>query len=55
MHSFTPKARDLLAKRKNLRLLSMPDLEITPCYEYRSVVRGLLRQDVDLGDPPEPE
>ncbi|GAB4531050.1 MAG: bifunctional phosphoribosylaminoimidazolecarboxamide formyltransferase/IMP cyclohydrolase [Anaerolineales bacterium] len=52
---FTPEARDLLAKKENLRLLSMPDLEITPRHEYRSVVRGLLRQDVDLGDPPETE
>ncbi|GAB4503747.1 MAG: hypothetical protein Fur0043_07390 [Anaerolineales bacterium] len=40
---FTSEARDLLAKKENLRLLSMPDLEITPRHEYRSVVRGLQR------------
>jgi phosphoribosylaminoimidazolecarboxamide formyltransferase/IMP cyclohydrolase len=48
---FTPEAREILARRKNLRLLEMPDLEITPRYELRTITRGLVRQDVDLGDP----
>ena len=29
--SFTPEAREILAKRKNCRLLQMPNLEIEPC------------------------
>ena len=36
---------------QNLRLLSMPDLEIEPRKEYRSITRGMLVQDVDFGDP----
>lgn len=48
---FSSEAREILAKKKNVRLLEMPDLEIDPKVEYRSVVRGLLRQQVDLGDP----
>lgn len=48
---FEPEARELLVKKKNLRLVQMPDLEVTPTVEYRSIVRGILRQDVDLGDP----
>ena len=47
---FDPEALDILAKKKNLRLVQMPDLEIEPKVEYRSIVRGVLRQDVDLGD-----
>src|SRR5581483_3374094 len=49
--SFTDDAREILAKRKNLRLVEMPDLEITPRYELRTIMRGILKQDVDLGDP----
>lgn len=48
---FEPEAREILVKKKNLRLVQMPDLEVTPTVEYRSIVRGILRQDVDLGDP----
>jgi phosphoribosylaminoimidazolecarboxamide formyltransferase/IMP cyclohydrolase len=53
--AFTDEAREILAKRKNLRLIAMPDLEITPRYELRTITRGLLKQDVDFGDPPETE
>src|SRR4030065_1614415 len=28
----------------------MPNLEIEPKVEYRSIVRGLLKQDIDFGD-----
>lgn len=49
--TFTDGAREILAKRKNLRLLEMPDLEITPRYELRTITRGLLQQDADFGDP----
>ena len=48
--SFEPEALDILSKKKNLRLVVMPNLEIEPKVEYRSVVRGLLRQDIDFGD-----
>lgn len=48
---FTTEARELLAKRKNCRLLEMPNLEIQPRYEIRTITRGLLRQEIDFGDP----
>ncbi len=48
---FADAARTILAKRKNCRLVAMPDLKIDPTYELRSINRGLLKQDVDLGDP----
>ena len=48
---FSADARASLAKRKNCRLLSMPNLVIDPPMEIRSVTRGLLRQDIDQGDP----
>ncbi|OQY97557.1 MAG: bifunctional phosphoribosylaminoimidazolecarboxamide formyltransferase/IMP cyclohydrolase [Chloroflexi bacterium UTCFX4] len=49
--AFTDDAREILAKRKNLRLVEMPDLDIEPRYELRTITRGLLKQDVDFGDP----
>lgn len=48
---FGDTARTVLARRKNCRLLDMPDLIVEPGYELRSVTRGLLRQEVDRGDP----
>jgi phosphoribosylaminoimidazolecarboxamide formyltransferase/IMP cyclohydrolase len=48
---FDDEARALLAKRKNCRLLHMPDLAIEPAHEWRSVNRGVLRQTIDRGDP----
>ncbi|MCS7059690.1 MAG: bifunctional phosphoribosylaminoimidazolecarboxamide formyltransferase/IMP cyclohydrolase [Anaerolineae bacterium] len=48
---FTDEALAKLARRKNCRLLEMPDLNIEPEYELRSVLRGVLRQQVDRGDP----
>jgi phosphoribosylaminoimidazolecarboxamide formyltransferase / IMP cyclohydrolase len=47
----TADARAILAKRKNCRLVEMPDLKIDPAYELRSINRGLLKQEVDRGDP----
>ncbi len=52
---FAAEARSVLAKRKNLRLVDMPDLQIVPTYELRSINRGLLKQDVDRGDPSDAE
>lgn len=49
--SFTPEARELLAKKKNCRLVEMPTLEIQPRYELRTITGGLLKQDLDMGDP----
>ena len=50
---FEPQALEILAKKKNLRLVKMSNLDIEPKVEYRSIVRGILRQSVDLGDPQE--
>jgi phosphoribosylaminoimidazolecarboxamide formyltransferase/IMP cyclohydrolase len=52
---FTQDALDILAKRKNLRLVKMPDTNVKPLFELRSVNQGVLRQSVDLGDPDETE
>ncbi len=49
---FTPEALELLAKRKNCRLVDMPDTSIEPRREVRTITRGLLMQDIDFGDPP---
>ena len=48
---FTQKALETLSKKSSLRLLEMPDTSVEPLYEYRSVVRGMLRQSLDVGDP----
>ncbi|MBU0926683.1 MAG: bifunctional phosphoribosylaminoimidazolecarboxamide formyltransferase/IMP cyclohydrolase [Spirochaetes bacterium] len=51
--SFTPEARELLAKRRNARLLEMGDRPAGAPVEYetRSIVGGFLRQEIDSGDP----
>jgi phosphoribosylaminoimidazolecarboxamide formyltransferase / IMP cyclohydrolase len=49
---FTPEALSELAARKNLRLVSLPDTRLSPQVELRSVNGGVLRQSLDLGDPP---
>lgn len=48
---FDEEALAIFTKKKNVRLLQIPDLEVTPNVEYRSIVRGILRQKVDMGDP----
>ncbi|NTV83994.1 MAG: bifunctional phosphoribosylaminoimidazolecarboxamide formyltransferase/IMP cyclohydrolase, partial [Bacteroidales bacterium] len=48
---FPHDVREILAEKKNLRLLEMPGLKIHPPYEYRSVNGGILRQTIDRGDP----
>lgn len=49
--SFSDEARELLAKRKNLRLLEMGPDGIArarlPAYEIRSTLGGFLRQEID--------
>jgi phosphoribosylaminoimidazolecarboxamide formyltransferase/IMP cyclohydrolase len=47
---FDEEALAILEKKKNVRLVRMHNLEIEPEVEYRSIVRGLLRQDIDFGD-----
>ena len=49
--SFSRGAREIFAKKKNLRLLLMPGLEIGDTVEYRSVIHGILEQEIDFGDP----
>lgn len=48
---FESGALEILSKKKNMRLVQMPDVKIEPVVEYRSITRGILRQEVDLGDP----
>jgi phosphoribosylaminoimidazolecarboxamide formyltransferase/IMP cyclohydrolase len=53
--AFTAEARELLAKRKNARLLEMGQDSRSkaraPALETRSVLGGFLRQEIDHGDP----
>ena len=53
--SFTTEARELLARRKNARLVEMgPDgiaRACAPGIETRSTLGGFLRQEIDHGDP----
>jgi len=39
------------SKKKNLRILEMPEVALDPEFELRSIHRGILRQSVDIGDP----
>jgi phosphoribosylaminoimidazolecarboxamide formyltransferase/IMP cyclohydrolase len=48
---FEEEALKILAHKKNLRLVDMPDLRIEPGFELRSITRGVLKQSVDYGDP----
>jgi len=50
---FEEGALAVLSRKKNCRLVAMPDLRIEPECEYRSIVRGVLKQAVDFGDPRE--
>jgi len=49
--AFSETARTILAKRPNCRLLEIPRLNLEPLQEWRSINRGLLCQDLDVGDP----
>ncbi len=50
---FSKETLELLSKKENLRLLDMPSMDLDPAYELRSVNQGVLRQDIDMGDPSE--
>ena len=52
---FAEEALAILARKKNLRLVDMPGLKVEPDFELRSITRGVLKQAVDFGDPPETE
>ena len=52
---FSDAARKVYAKKKNCRLVEMPDLTVEPDVEMRSIVRGVLRQSMDMGDPQDSE
>jgi phosphoribosylaminoimidazolecarboxamide formyltransferase/IMP cyclohydrolase len=49
--AFTPEASQLLARRKNCRLVAIADTTLGAGHEFRSINRGVLRQTVDRGDP----
>ena len=48
---FSSEAREVLAKRKNCRLLAIAGGQPAEAYELRSITHGVLRQTVDHGDP----
>jgi phosphoribosylaminoimidazolecarboxamide formyltransferase/IMP cyclohydrolase len=48
---FNQAARKRLEKKKNLRLVEMPDMEVWPGYEVRTINHGFVKQDIDRGDP----
>ncbi len=48
--AFSPAAREILASRKNCRLVEIPEPIVTTV-EFRSVAGGILAQQRDTGDP----
>ena len=48
---FEPEASAILASKKNCRLVTMPNTNLSPNFELRSITRGILRQSSDVGDP----
>lgn len=48
---FSKESRQLLSSRGNCRLLEISNNKIDPAYDLRSIMGGLLRQEIDLGDP----
>jgi phosphoribosylaminoimidazolecarboxamide formyltransferase / IMP cyclohydrolase len=48
---FSGEAQKILFKRKNCRLVAMPNTDLVPDYELRSVNQGMLQQKIDQGDP----
>lgn len=51
---FSEDCLEAFRARKNLRLLLMPDLELDPGVEFRSIRAGMLCQEIDHGDPKSP-
>ncbi len=50
---FTPEALERLAKRKNLRVLRIPERASGGDVQWRSLFYGMLKQQTDPGDPPD--
>ena len=50
---FEDEALEILSKKKNCRLVAVPNPGTHPPYELRSILGGVLKQDLDLGDPPD--
>ncbi len=48
---YEPTALDVLRRRSHLRILDMSGVETYPNFELRSVNAGVLRQNLDRGDP----
>ena len=53
--SFSPEARAVLARKKNLRLLQVPFPAQGPYLDLRRLRGGVLLQDADTEDPAEPK
>lgn len=51
--AFSEPAREVLAAKKNCRLIEAPLPSRSHNYEYRSIIGGFLRQTTDFGDPPD--
>lgn len=48
---FSDAAKKILSTRTQCRLLEIPDLKLNPSFELRSINNGVLKQDLDLGNP----
>jgi phosphoribosylaminoimidazolecarboxamide formyltransferase/IMP cyclohydrolase len=48
---FDGDARKGLEKKKNCRLVEMPDMKLWPPYELRTINHGFVKQTIDRGDP----
>ncbi len=48
---YSPQALEILSKKKNIRLVKLPEWKNENGWEYRSIHGGLLEQSIDLGDP----
>lgn len=48
---YSPQALEILAKKKNIRLVKLPEWKNENAWEYRSIHGGILQQSIDLGDP----
>lgn len=52
---FTEEALETLSAKKKCRLIEMPDLSVRPNFEFRTINQGLLKQEIDFGDPVDTE
>jgi len=52
---FESEALTVLVKRQNIRLLKIPNFDLEPGFELRSINHGVLYQTIDTGDPEDAE